>query len=443
MLLGSATEVKPVNRRVVKAGQRLTEDHCLLLTAPITDDEVKIAMFDIPGTKVLCNRIGNVLPDIISPSQGAFIKGRDIGNILICQDLIKLYKRKRCSPRVLIKVDLQKRYDSVAWSFVLEMLQATGFPESFIRILMQCITTPTYSLSLNGETFGFFKGRRGLRGDRGSVGLMVSAFDHFSKASGLVMNSRKSNFYYNGIDVGLVNEIEQQTGMKKGQARIFILPKAVIGKIEAVCRSYLWYGSNHRESPALFSWATICQPKKQGGLGFKDLHTWNVAAIEKYVWWVTMKADHLWVQWVHAMYIKNTAWKDYEPGSGSSWAWRKICQVKNIYKAKLFSGANVEHYTLKEGYQWLRPVGDKVVWYPWVLNRMIIPRHAFLCWLVAQKRLLTQDRLIKMQVIQANCCYLCGEMLECHDHLFFQCRYSRICLELTACWCMVDLPDNN
>ncbi|XP_074313912.1 uncharacterized protein LOC141649113 [Silene latifolia] len=506
-LLGTEKYVKPINRKVIKYGKCVTEAHCLMLSAPITTEEVKVAMFDIPGTKapgpdvqgaihsgkllkqcnattitlipkvplpetVLCNRIGKVLPDIISPSQGAFIKGRDIvGNILICQDLIKLYKRKSCSPRVLMKVDLQKAYDSVAWSFVLEMIQATGFLESFTKIIMQCITTPTYSLSLNGETFGFFKGRRGLRGDRGSVGLMLAAFDHFSTASGLEMNNGKSNFYYNGIDESLVSKLRsdykivdkiRSLGSRKlsyaGRvvliksvlsslhcywARIFILPKTVISKIEAVCRSFLWYGSNYKESPALVSWATICQPRKQGGLGFKDLHAWNVAAIAKYVWWIAMKADHLWVRWVHAVYIKTETWKDYEPGTGSSWAWRKICQVKNIYKSKLFTDPTVEQYSLKEGYHWLKPVGDKVQWYPWMLNRMIIPRHVFMCWLVAQNRLLTQDRLLKMNIIQNNCCYLCGETMECHEHLFFQCRYSRLCLELTGCWSLVDLPEKN
>ncbi|XP_074315404.1 uncharacterized protein LOC141651599 [Silene latifolia] len=137
-IVGTEKYVKPINRKVIKYGKCVIEAQCLMLSAPITAEEVKVAMFDIPGTKalvpmfsfsgplplcntiykclskVLCNRIGKVLPDVISPSQGAFIKGRDIvGNILICQDLIKLYKRKSCSPRVLMKVDLQKAYDSV------------------------------------------------------------------------------------------------------------------------------------------------------------------------------------------------------------------------------------------------------------------------------------------------------------------------------------------
>ncbi|XP_074266272.1 uncharacterized protein LOC141588744 [Silene latifolia] len=45
--------------------------------------------------KLLCNRLSDVLPHIISPNQSAFVKGRDIvENIIVCQDLVKLYGRK-------------------------------------------------------------------------------------------------------------------------------------------------------------------------------------------------------------------------------------------------------------------------------------------------------------------------------------------------------------
>ncbi|XP_074288835.1 uncharacterized protein LOC141613986 [Silene latifolia] len=65
-------------------------------------------------SKLLCARLALVLPHIISVTQGGFIQGRSImENILICQDLVKLYGRKSVSPRCLFKIDLQKAYDSV------------------------------------------------------------------------------------------------------------------------------------------------------------------------------------------------------------------------------------------------------------------------------------------------------------------------------------------
>ncbi|XP_074318871.1 uncharacterized protein LOC141655705 [Silene latifolia] len=319
-------------------------------------------------SKVICGRLNQVLPDIINPSQSAFLKGRDIvGNILICQDLVKLYNRKSCSPRMLMKIDLQKAYDSVEWAFMNDMMLATGFPDHFCQLTMG-----------------------------------------------------KSNFYCNGVDNSLVKEIEELTGMQQGSVpfkylgvnvsskRLSVLdchylPEKIVARIRSLgskklsyagrlvlIQTYLWHESDQKESPALVSWSQVCNPLKQGGLGLRDLHSWNIAAIGKYVWWVAMKTDHLWFKWVHS----------------------------------------VEHYTLRQGYQWLKPDGDKVRWYPWMLNSWIIPRHTFLCWLVAQQRFLTQDRLLRMGIIQINCCFLCGLEEESHEHLFFGCIYSKICLQL-------------
>ncbi|KAL9238855.1 hypothetical protein vseg_013227 [Gypsophila vaccaria] len=83
-------------------------------------------------SKLICAKLIEVLPGIICESQTAFIKGRSIlDNILVCQDLVKLYTRKACSPRAILKVDLQKAYDSIEWCFIEEMFDVLNFPKQF------------------------------------------------------------------------------------------------------------------------------------------------------------------------------------------------------------------------------------------------------------------------------------------------------------------------
>ncbi|XP_074293301.1 uncharacterized protein LOC141620285 [Silene latifolia] len=197
-------------------------------------------------------------------------------------------------------------------------------------------------------------------------------------------------------------------------ARIFIIPKTVIAKIE-------------------------------GGLGIKKLSDWNIAALGKYVWWIEQKAYHLWVKWVHSVYIKRCTWEEYEPSINSSWAWRKICQVKAIFHQLFYGnmGNLTRQYTIKQGYQFLRPDKEKVRWAPLVTVRWMLPRHRFCVWLIAQERLLTQDRLQKMQITHDNICFLCGLVEEDHEHLFFRCEYSRKCRDLVHNWCPVQLPTNH
>ena len=50
-LLGTSNAVERVNKRVIKAGNCLTAQHCEILTKHVTKEEVKQALFDIPDTK--------------------------------------------------------------------------------------------------------------------------------------------------------------------------------------------------------------------------------------------------------------------------------------------------------------------------------------------------------------------------------------------------------
>ncbi|XP_074267054.1 uncharacterized protein LOC141590357 [Silene latifolia] len=188
----------------------------------------------------------------------------------------------------------------------------------------------------------------------------------------------------------------------------------------------MWHGNEAKESPVLVSWDRICKPVKQGGLGFKNLHKWNIAFIGKYVWWIEAKVDHLWVRWIHAL------------GLEEDLLGKEILNQFLFYASWRATG---QQYTSKLGYRWLEEEGMKVEWHPWMSNRMLQPKHAFFIWLAAQNRLLTQDRLFKMNIIQTNCCFLCGTEEETQKHLFFKCGFSKRCMILLAQWMQITLPE--
>lgn len=114
-------------------------------------------------SKLQASRITSVLPAIIGLSQSAFVAGHRIGgNILLVQELFKNYHRAHGPPRCAIKVDILKAYDSLDWNFLLLALEAFDFPEQFIGWLMSCVTSPKFSVAVNGELARFFASREGL-----------------------------------------------------------------------------------------------------------------------------------------------------------------------------------------------------------------------------------------------------------------------------------------
>lgn len=84
-------------------------------------------------------------------------------NILLAQELMRSYTRKRSTPRCAIKIDLRKAYDTINWDFLKSILICLKFHPIFINWIMQCVSTPMFSIAINGSPHGFFAGQRGLR----------------------------------------------------------------------------------------------------------------------------------------------------------------------------------------------------------------------------------------------------------------------------------------
>jgi len=146
---------------------------------------------------ILAARLAHALMDIISPYQNAFLGGRFMSdNINLVQELLRQYGRKRSSPRSLLKVDFRKAFDSVQWNFLDNLLRHLGFPIRFVSLIMQCVSTASYSVGVNGDLHGFFQGQSGVRqGDPLSPYLFLYCMEYFSRMLKLASHQEGFRFH--------------------------------------------------------------------------------------------------------------------------------------------------------------------------------------------------------------------------------------------------------
>ena len=134
--------------------------------------------------KVLANRLKQVFPNIISPTQSAFVLGRLItDNVLVAyKTLHTMHSRKKGKKGALaLKLDISKAYDRVEWQFLQGIMARLGFPMTWINWVMGCITTPSFSILINGKPFGHINPFRGLcQGDPSSPYLFLLCAEGFT-----------------------------------------------------------------------------------------------------------------------------------------------------------------------------------------------------------------------------------------------------------------------
>jgi hypothetical protein len=133
-------------------------------------------------SKVLANRLRQILEEVISEEQSAFVPGRQISdNVLIAYECIHYMKRKKGKKGACaIKLDMAKAYDRLEWDFIHTTLTTMGFPNNLVQTIMKCVSSVTFSILVNGQPSQSFKPNRGIRqGDPLSPYLFILCADVF------------------------------------------------------------------------------------------------------------------------------------------------------------------------------------------------------------------------------------------------------------------------
>lgn len=119
-------------------------------------------------TKIIVACIWTFLSKLISPFQSAFVLGRKgLDNAIIFQEIIHNMDMKKGKGGgggevMAIKLDLEKAYDQLEWSFIKDNLKLFRLHSNLISLIMSCISSSSISIFFNRGALESFHPSRGI-----------------------------------------------------------------------------------------------------------------------------------------------------------------------------------------------------------------------------------------------------------------------------------------
>ena len=115
-------------------------------------------------SKVLANRLKSILPSVISEKPKCF-PGWYTDNILMAFETLHYMKHHHNgkSGFMALKLDMSKAYDRVEWKYLELVMKIMGFASRWVDLMLECISSVSYSILINSEPSPIIHPTRGIR----------------------------------------------------------------------------------------------------------------------------------------------------------------------------------------------------------------------------------------------------------------------------------------
>ncbi|GKA70985.1 RNA-directed DNA polymerase, eukaryota, reverse transcriptase zinc-binding domain protein [Tanacetum coccineum] len=437
-----------------KNGKMLGEVNATLITlVPKSNTPIKVSDYRLIAccnvlykiiSKILTNRIKGALCKLVNPCQSAFIPRRQItNNFLLTQELLKGYNWENGARRM-------------------------------IQWIMVCVKTAGFTINVNNERVGYFKGGRGLRqgdpispyiftlvmevftlvmqkqikdngkfkfhwgckelqlsplcfaddllvlcyGDLKSVQVVKQAMDIFSSISGLKPNIGKITVFFGNVKEQVKQEILDILPFNIGSLLVTYLGVPLITK-------YLTYTNCKCLIDKVKVKVNNWKNKLLSYAGRLQLIASILSSMQ------SIRKDG---------YASKMKLKDII--SNGKWKWPK--EWKEFHKDILKIPIPKLNKGIQDNYFWItndkktvrlsinktwndwREHSHKVDWCDAVWFSNCTPKHSFILWIAILGRSTTQDKLQKWYPDKQMTCSLCDLCPDSIGHLFFECNYSNV-----------------
>lgn len=148
----------------------------------------------------------------------------------------------------------------------------------------------------------------------------------------------------------------------------FNLPKTTIANLTSAMSHFWWDSVEHKHKIHWIKWETLCLPKKLGGLGFKDLESFNQAMLAKQAWKILQNPNSLIARVLQSSYFENRDFLEAEMGTRPSYGWRSLMHGRTLLR----KGLRKEIDNGMSLRVWIDPWCDfGGRWNPWMKNPLV------------------------------------------------------------------------
>lgn len=113
----------------------------------------------------------------------------------------------------------------------------------------------------------------------------------------------------------------------------FLLPSTLLDELQRMMNSYWWgHGVEPRKGIKWEACDSLCKHKSKGGMGFRNLHLFNVAMLGKTGWNIIVNLEALVNRIIKAKYFRTIDFFEAELGSNPSQIWRGIHEARDLVR---------------------------------------------------------------------------------------------------------------
>nr|GEV06483.1 putative reverse transcriptase domain-containing protein [Tanacetum cinerariifolium] len=453
-VLGKCSKVLPINNPEFLFINKLSEGDAAYMIRDNSDDEVKVALFDIDNNKA---------PRPDGYSSQFFKYAWNVIAKEFCKAIREFFtsgKLLKEGKRGLRQGDPLSPY---LFTLVIEvlnlMIKRNIAVNPHFKYHWKCKDLKITHLCFADDLMLF------CHGDSKSVSNLKNSLDEFGSVSGLLPS--KLSVRYLGVPLLSkrlhVNDCSMLVD-KVYWSSMFIFPVTISNEVERLMRDFLWNFRDFKRGKARIKWANVCKPKDEGGL------------------------ESLWVKWVHVYELKGRNFWDVLEKEGSSWSWKKILRYRSVLRSHIVHriGNGLDTSLWFDNWHAICPLSDFILKRKIhcsglsldckVANVIVNGKKDKVFWRTGSGRLtdfsvnttwndlrecfdfvpwakLVWFSQCKWEKYGDMKCVFCKNVPDSHDHLFFECEYSKKiwdCLKCMVkmdyapdrwCWCLLSFDD--